>query len=538
MSTPIRSALFALAALLVFAAQAAPSSSDFSGGERRLDFYFPNTDVKSVFAALSVHAGVDIVPAPNINGKVTLNVRNKTWSEVLDLVCNLYEYKWVIEDKYIHVLRLSDYNRRMKEQSSKEKELTRDAPKVRRTFVLNHAKAKDLIGVVNSIVQEYTGTATVVERNNSIVVNAAEKVLDILEQTISDLDIETRQVVITARLVVMDSKMQQESGIDWSIASGTGAEALPKVSGSYQGSGGLPTQQLYDSRTKTSLQVNPAGAPGIGTASASLSLGLFQGNVGLAINEYMKDDRSELLASPQVTTLDHQKATINMGETQSIRTLDAQGVAAITQMQAGIKLTVTPHITSDGRVLLELEPENSSFSVDAAGQPIKQEQKAQTSVLINDGETIVIAGLTTNDESEVESGIPFLKDIPLIGHLFKHTQKVYNKKDLVMFVTPNIVKPREENFLYRGQAAAPAPEPVAEPAPEAKKVEEVPAEEPAPAKAEEPKAVEKAPAAEPAKPAPAQAEPAKAEPAPAPAAEPAKAEPQPQAAAADDDGWQ
>ena len=537
MSTPIRSAFLVLAALLVSAAQAAPSSSDFSGGERRLDFYFPNTDVKSVFSALSVHAGVDIVPAPNINGKVTLNVRNKTWSEVLDLVCNLYEYKWVIEDKYIHVLRLADYNRRVTEQSAKENAMIRTAPKVRRTFVLNHAKAKDLISVVNSIVQEYTGTATVVERNNSIVVNASEKVLDILEQTIADLDIETRQVVITARLVVMDSKMQQESGIDWSIASGSGAQSLPKVSGSYQGSGELPATALYDSRSKAALQVNPSGAPGIGTASASLSLGLFQGNVGLAINEYMKDDRSELLASPQVTTLDHQKATINMGETQSVRTIDAQGVAGITQMQAGIKLTVTPHITSDGRVLLELEPENSSFSVDAAGQPIKQEQKAQTSVLINDGETIVIAGLTTNDESEVESGIPFLKDIPLIGHLFKHTQKVYNKKDLVMFVTPNIVKPREENFLYRGRDAAPEPEPVAEPAPEAKKVEEAPAEEPAPAPApaaEEPKAVEKAPAAEPA-PAPAQAAPAQAEPAPA---EPAKAEPQPQAAAADEDGWQ
>ena len=536
MKKAFRVAFLALMAFLaVSAASAAPSSSDFGGKEqRRLDFYFPNSDIKSVFAALSVHAGVDIVPAPNIGGKIALNVRNKTWSEVLDLVCNLYEYKWVIEDKYIHVLRLSDYNRRLTDAAQKENNLLRNAPKVRRTFTLNHAKARDLQSVLTSIVNEYSGSVTVVERNNSIVVNASEKVLDLVAQTVADLDIETRQVVITARLVVMDSKMQQESGIDWSIASsGMAARNLPQ-NGTYQGSGELPNQALYDPRSAARLQVNPAGAPGIGTASASLSLGLFQGNVGLAINEYMKDDRSELLASPQVTTLDHQKATINMGETQSIRTLDAQGVAAITQMQAGIKLTVTPHITSDGRVLLELEPENSSFSVDAAGQPIKQEQKAQTSVLINDGETIVIAGLTTNDESEVESGIPFLKDIPLIGHLFKHTQKVYNKKDLVMFVTPNIVKPREENFLYRGQTAA--PEPVAEPAPEAKKVEEVPAEEPAPAKAEEPKAVEKAPAAEPAQPAPApaQAEPAKAE--PAPAAEPAKSEPQ--AASSDDDGWQ
>ncbi len=545
MKKAFRVAFLALMALLaVSAASAAPSSSDFGGKEqRRLDFYFPNSDIKSVFAALSVHAGVDIVPAPNIGGKIALNVRNKTWSEVLDLICNLYEYKWVIEDKYIHVLRLSDYNRRITDAAQKENNLLRNAPKVRRTFTLNHAKARDLQSVLSSIVNEYSGSVTVVERNNSIVVNASEKVLDLVAQTVADLDIETRQVVITARLVVMDSKMQQESGIDWSIASsGMAARNLPQTSGSYQGSGELPTQSLHDPRSAARLQVNPAGAPGIGTASASLSLGLFQGNVGLAINEYMKDDKTELLASPQVTTLDHQQAMIDMGETQSIRTLDAQGVAAITQMTAGISLRVTPHITSDGRVLLELEPENSSFSVDAAGQPIKQEQKAQTSVLINDGETVVIAGLTTNEESEVESGIPFLKDIPLLGHLFKHTQKVYSKKDLVIFVTPNIIKRREDSFLYRGNAgpvpvAAPAP---AEPAPQPVKVESAAAPaEPAPAPAAQPAPEpQPAPAAQPAP----EAKPA---PEPAPAAEPAKAEPAParqeapaEAASADDEGWQ
>lgn len=419
-----------------------PSSAAFSPSAKRLDFKFPNSDIKSVFAALSIHAGVDIVPAPNISGKISLEVRNKTWNEVLDLICNLYEYTWLVEDKYIHVMRTSDYVRRETAQANKEVNELRNATKIRRTFILNHAQPRDVLPVVNSIVLEYTGNATINERNNAIVVNASERVMELVEDAIRDLDIETRQVVITAQLVVVDATTQLNLGVDWNVASGAGATQL-------DGRGSLPTTEPYDSRSKALLNVTPAGAPGLPVSSATLSLGILQDNVGLAISQYMNDEKSEVLAAPQVMTLDHTKATITMGEERSVRTVDAQGVAAITTMNAGIKLEVTPHITADGRVLLELIPENSSFTVDASSQIIKQEQKAQTSVLVNDGETVVIAGLTTNYETDVESGIPFLKDVPLLGHLFKHTRKEYTKKDLIIFVTPHIVKKKEEHFLHK-----------------------------------------------------------------------------------------
>ena len=422
------------------------SRSDVATTQRRMDFIFPNSDMRTVFAALSEHAGVDLIPAPNITGKIALQVRNKTWQEVLDIICNLYDLTWVIEDKYIHVMRRADFDRRRSEINGKDRRELTEAPKVRKTFTLQHAKAQDLLPVISQIVAEYTGSATVVERSNAMVVNASPPVLDLVAKAIKDLDVATRQVVITARLVVVDSKILQEIGVDWNLASGVGN--LPKAGDGLQGSGGLPTRGVLDSRSQVEMRINPAGTPGISTANGSISMGVFQGNVGVALNQFLKDDKTELLASPQVTTLDHQAASINMTENITVRVIDERGVPGIQQMTAGVKLDVIPHITGEGRVLLELQPENSSFSVDAQGQPVKQEQKAKTNVVIDDGETVVIAGLTTNQQINVEAGIPFLKDIPLVGNLFKHTRKDYSKKDLIIFVTPNVIKNKEDDFLY------------------------------------------------------------------------------------------
>jgi type IV pilus assembly protein PilQ len=159
-------------------------------------------------------------------------------------------------------------------------------------------------------------------------------------------------------------------------------------------------------------------------------------------------------------------------------------------VETGIKLTVTPHVSGDNRILLDLHPENNSYDYDSKGEIVISTQEAKTKVVVADGETVVIGGLTRNETQESESGIPFLKDIPLFGNLFKYSRKSVVKKDLVIFVTPRIIRNYIGNVDISEVSAEKATAPAA---PEAKKVEQKPAAQAKPAAAP---AKQQAPAAQ------------------------------------------
>jgi type II secretory pathway component GspD/PulD (secretin) len=167
---------------------------------------------------------------------------------------------------------------------------------------------------------------------------------------------------------------------------------------------------------------------------------LLDNNLQVAIANIMGDASTEVLASPQVSTLDNTEAQVFMGDKVSIRVIDDSGESSTQLVETGIKLTVTPHVSGDNRILLDLHPENNSYSYDDHGQIIISTQEAKTKVVVADGETVVIGGLTRNENTESESGIPFLKDIPLLGNLFKYSRKQVAKRDLIIFVTPRIVR--------------------------------------------------------------------------------------------------
>lgn len=150
----------------------------------------------------------------------------------------------------------------------------------------------------------------------------------------------------------------------------------------------------------------------------------------------MGDASTEVLASPQVSTLDNTEAVVFMGDKISIRVIDDSGESSTQLVETGIKLTVTPHVSGDNRILLDLHPENNSYDYDTKGEVVISTQEAKTKVVVADGETVVIGGLTRNENVESESGIPFLKDIPILGNLFKYTKKISDKEKILLFLLP------------------------------------------------------------------------------------------------------
>jgi type IV pilus secretin PilQ/predicted competence protein len=291
------------------------------------------------------------------------------------------------------------------------------------------------------------GSLNVVERSNALLVFDTRANIREIRAAVKELDVETYQVNIQAQLIQVDADALHEVGVDWQFGVGSG-----KLGPLLNNPGKLPTSASDFNMVGTSNQSaqgssssGSAGATagaivgGVAGATTQFAFGLLNGNLAMAVANLVANLHGEVLAKPQITTLDNTEARIFMGEQVPIRVLDANGRQAIELQDAGTSLTVTPHVTADGRVLLDLNPEKNSFRVDPNAGTILQKQSAKTTVVVSDGETVVIAGLTTKEETETETGVPLLKDIPLLGYLFKHRANVTRKRDLIVFVTPHIV---------------------------------------------------------------------------------------------------
>lgn len=432
---------------------------------RRQDFKFSNMDIRSAFKGIASAGGVDIVVSPTVTGQsVALELTGKTWQEALMILCQMYNLKYLVEDNYLYVQTMAEYNKTTVENATAMQQSGSLAPLMRDVIKLKNAKAKDLEASVRGLLST-RGRINVVERNNALLIFDTRQNIEEVRAAVRDLDVETYQVNISAQLITVDSDALREIGVDWQVGSGQinplalNPGRLPTSSNDFSVLGGSNHGSQANS-TGGSGTGGGAGGDGGGEAAAAVggvagattqfAFGLLNGNLAIAVANLLRTNKGEVLAKPQITTLDNTEARIFMGEQVPIRVLDANGRQAIQLQDAGTSLTVTPHVTSDGRILLDLNPEKNSFRVDnGAGGVVLQKQMAKTSVVVNDGETVVIAGLTTKTEDESESGVPVLKDIPILGYLFKHTAKRTRKSDLIIFVTPHIVRGKGEPDLAR-----------------------------------------------------------------------------------------
>ena len=455
-----------------FAASFAQQPADNGPSEpnkKLYNFTFVDMDFDAVFRSLSVTAGVDILLAPDVKGKMSLKITKKTWQETLDIICEINDLTWLIQDKYIVIQRSSTYQAKQKKLADEEAQAEQNAPLVRKNFQVHHAKADELVKVLESM-KSNRGRITVVERTNSIIVYDTDSRIEQMDNALSELDIETLQIMITAKLVVVNSELARELGVDWTATMGSTA-LTPGTAGTPNGSG------AGDTRTSAAIRSFPNNgvSPAVSGASTAITTSVLDNHLQLAISNLMGDASTEVLASPQVSTLDNTEAQVFMGDKVSIRVIDDSGESSTQLVETG---------------LLDLPPENNSYDYDSKGEIVISTQEAKTKVVVADGETVVIGGLTRNETQESESGIPFLKDIPLFGNLFKYSRKSVVKKDLVIFVTPRIIRNYIGNVDISEVSAEKATAPAA---PEAKKVEQKPAAQAKPAAAP---AKQQAPAAQ------------------------------------------
>ena len=408
---------------------------------------FDNTDVRDILKLLAVRAGVNIIYGPDVSGNLSLHLQGVAFNEAFHTVLQMRGL--VTEQVGENILRVLTPTVLGKERA--------DALPFTRIFTLNYTQAAVIKAQLDAVraAEGRKGSTVVSPDINAIVVTDTQEGLDQVARLIGDLDQRPKQVLIEAKLVEVQLSKSLDLGIQWDYqgsyptTSGSGANDLTTV-----GTALNPTA----SPTGGALATTGVGATARGTGVflpankifGALTLGRITSNTFLTatLSAAAAAGKVKVLSDPKVATLNNQQATINITTQIPYVTATVASTGVTTQnvsyITVGITLTVTPTINADGRVTLKVNPTVSQPSAVAAGNattgaPAVDQRTANTTVLVKDGETIVIGGLISDNIQETVSKVPLLGDIPILGWLFRKTSKQRNRQELLVFVTPKIL---------------------------------------------------------------------------------------------------
>lgn len=373
-----------------------------------------NADVHSVLSFLAEEGKKNIVASPAVTGNITLSLKGVTWKQALEIICKTYNFALVENPDYIRVLPLQDYLAELtitQKHEADQKTITSLETEI---ISVKNGTASDLIKPLKASLSE-RGSVDVDQRTNSLIVKDIPENIARVKEMVKALDQETNQIKISAQLLEVQTGTLNQLGINWTV--------VPNL----KGNNNMTVQQTAN---------NLVTADQIGNFTYSTVQSDF--NLNATISAMVQSNKAKIVAHPEITTVDNKEAFIQMGQKVPIKQFDASGNTVISFVDVGTILRVVPHVTSEGRILMKLIPERSSYQYDANGVIINTDN-AETNVVVDDGQTAVIGGLTTQEETNLRQGIPILKNIPLLGYLFGYTKKEVTNHDLVIFVTPTIV---------------------------------------------------------------------------------------------------
>jgi type IV pilus assembly protein PilQ len=449
------------------------SSTPGYAGEK-LSLNFQNVEVRAVLQVIADFTGLNIITSDTVGGNLTLRLKDVPWDQALDIIL---QAKGLSKRKNGNVVLIAPTD----ELAAKEKlaleanAAISDLEPVRtESFALSYAKAEDLKKLLTDKDQKILskrGTASIDERTNTLFVQDTGGRLEEARRLILQLDVPVRQVLIEARIVIADDKWGRQLGarfgtqsafnsnnynfgvsgnlLDTSVNVAQNPQSRGSASLTYPG--GNPNTAGWSIGTSVTGTV-PMGAqpeqlnvnlPVVGAAgSLALSiLNLGSGNlVNIEISALEADNRGKVVSSPRVITADKKKAVISQGTEIPYLTASASGATTVAFKPAVLELAVTPRITPDDRIIMELEVKKDSVGQIFSGIPSVDTKKVSTQVLVDNGDTIVIGGIFEQTTRTTVDKVPFIGDLPLVGLLFRRTVKQDDKTELLIFVTPKIVK--------------------------------------------------------------------------------------------------
>lgn len=411
-----------------------------------------DADIKDVLRMFHDISGMNIVVHPGVQGKVTVDLTNVPWDQAMDIILKNNGLDYIYENNVIWVAPAAEIARKFAEQQRLQKEkLLAEEPV---TFIkrLSYAKAASMAAIASKFLSE-RGHIIVDPRTNSLIIQEVPSKKASLLKLIDSLDTATPQVLIEARIVETNITWTQSFGITWSGNWYSGLDSSGNLNTTHGGSTGNGPAGSYTLHNFG----NTAGWPNVGqgdfavTLPPSASNGFIDLVLGNTTGSFFLDvklaalentGRGRVLSAPRIVTQDNQKATIESGRQIPIRVATTDKISVIF-VNATLKLDVTPQISADGNVNMTVDITNDSvdFANQEPGNPppiIKKE--AKTVLKVHDGQTAVIGGVFVTNEGVSQNGLPFLSKIPVLGWLFKNRTKSRSNDELLIFLTPKIIR--------------------------------------------------------------------------------------------------
>jgi type IV pilus assembly protein PilQ len=429
---------------------------------RRIDLDFKDADIHNILRLLAEVGGVNIVTSDDVQGSVTIRMRDVPWDQALDVIM---EAKGLGAERKGNLIRVAPQAVLEKERElaiARRTQQVQLAPLETRLVPVSYATAMDIQPRVQEVISP-RGSVSVDERTNVLIVRDIVDNLDEVEELVRTLDTQTPQVLVEARFVEATSNYTRDVGIQWggdvsfnqAFGNQTGLVFPSNVGvagGAYDNQ--TPTQGLSPIASATQVPnfaVNMPAAVGTGSGGAlGLTFGSVDGNYNLNVRLSAAEQTGsiKIISSPRVLTLDNHAARISQGTQIPYSQIRAQGVQTAFQT-ALLQLQVTPHVNADGSVALKVnvtrnEPDFSRTG--ANGQPTILKREADTELLVADGHTAVIGGIYTRNTGRTIDQVPFFGDIPILGLLFQRRRMLDTRNELLIFLTPRIVN-REQALM-------------------------------------------------------------------------------------------
>nr|WP_163500978.1 type IV pilus secretin PilQ [Halomonas socia] len=408
----------------------------------RITLNFQDIEVRSVLAIIADFTGLNLVASDSVTGNVTLNLEDVPWDQALDLVLKSHGLASRQEGNVIVVAPASELANIERQELESREQMEALSPLTTEMIQVRYARASDLAALLRGeggfgLLSE-RGRVSVDQRTNTLLIQDTVDQIQSILRTLDQLDVAVRQVQIEARIVIARDSATRELGVRWGAESTRGFRADPGVDDGSFIARDINPQGLNRARGGLAVDMGSATNP-----LTTFAFGYLSGDIllDLELRALESEGKSQTISQPRVITANQRTAVIKQGTEIPYQEATSSGATSTEFKEAVLSLEVTPQITPDNRIIMDLVINNDTVSDQSfEGAPAIDTNQIETQVLVDNGETVVLGGILTTEQIRSLFKTPFFGDLPLIGNLFRYTQDSSEKVELLVFITPRIIE--------------------------------------------------------------------------------------------------
>jgi type IV pilus assembly protein PilQ len=430
------------------------AQTEFGYTGERLSLNFQNIEVRAVLQLLADTNNMNLVTSDTVTGNLTLRLKNVPWDQALDIILKTKGLAMRQSGNVMMIAPAAEIAAREKQELDAQKQLVELEPLYTEIIEISFAKASEVAAILDGDGDAKTtfvsprGSISIDERTNALLIRDTADHISDMQEVIDQLDRPVRQVLIESRIVIANNDFNEELGVRFGVTGQANSNGLGQatIAGNLDGN-----RELINAQNGTgdgdnlitqsnALNVDLAAANPAGSLGLALAKFPFGSILQLELSAMEAEGKGEVISSPRVITANQKQATIEQGTEIPYQEASSSGATSVSFKEAVLKLDVTPQITPDERIIMDLIVSKDEVGEVFLGVPSIDKREVQTQVLVENGETVVLGGIYEQSKSNGVEKVPFFGDLPYVGFLFKNTTSEDRQRELLIFVTPKIVK--------------------------------------------------------------------------------------------------